>query len=381
MDIGVPREIKDGERRVALTPDAVRELANGGHTMRVQTGAGDGAGFSDTEYANAGATIVANAAQAFDADLVIKVKEIQTDEWKHLRAGGMLFSFLHLGADPAMARELLNRRVTGIAFETVCDARGQGKGQEQGQGRLPILAPMSAIAGELAAPIAANLLLATVDDKSGGSSNSNGKGILMRDARVLVVGAGNAGLAAAHATHAMGARVCVMARSARPPSLQDEIEYVIASPKAIAQRAKESDIVIGAVNTPGQPTPKLLTRVDVAAMHAKSVLIEICIDGGGIAETSRPTSHAAPTYVEEGVIHYCVANMPAAVPRSASVAISSAVLPYALNLAKRGLMKAMRADDGFVRGVQMHGGEITHAAVATQLGLTHLDLDAVLFTC
>jgi alanine dehydrogenase len=361
MDIGVPREIKSGERRVALTPDAVQALVKAGHTLRVQTGAGEGARFSDTEYLNAGAAIVANAAQAFDADLAVKVKEIQTDEWKHLRAGGMLFSFLHLGADAEMTRELLNRRVTGIAFETVSDA----------QNRLPILAPMSAIAGELAAPIAANLLLAT----------GGGKGMLMRDARVLIIGAGNAGLAAAHATHAMGARVCVMARSARPLSLRSEIEYVIASLEGIAQRAKEADVVIGAVNTPGHSTPKLLTRADIAAMPAKSVLIEICIDGGGIAETSRPTSLSSPTYLEEGVIHYCVANMPAAVPRSASVAISNAVLPYALNLANRGLMQAMRADDGFARGVQTHGGEITHAAVAAQLGLTHLDLDAVLFTC
>jgi alanine dehydrogenase len=365
MDIGVPREIKDGERRVALTPDAVQALVKAGHTLRVQTGAGEGAGFSDAKYLNASATIVANAAQAFDADLVVKVKEIQTDEWKHLRAGGMLFSFLHLGADATMTRELLNRRVTGIAFETVSDA----------QGRLPILAPMSAIAGELAAPIAANLLLATGDDKR------SGKGMLMRDARVLIIGAGNAGLAAAHATHAMSARVCVISRSARPLSLRTEIEYVIASLEVIAQRVKEADVVIGAVNTPGQSTPRLLTRAGVAAMSAKSVLIEICIDGGGIAETSRPTSHASPTYVEEGVIHYCVANMPAAVPHSASVAISNAVLPYALNLANRGLMQAMRADDGFARGVQMHGGEIAHAAVAAQLGLTHLDLDAVLFTC
>jgi alanine dehydrogenase len=365
MNIGVPREIKEGECRVALTPDAVQALVKAGHTLRVQTGAGEGAGFGDTEYLNAGAAIVANAAQAFDADLVVKVKEIQTDEWKHLRASGMLFSFLHLGADAAMTRELLNRRVTGIAFETVGDA----------QGRLPILAPMSAIAGELAAPIAANLLLAT------GYGKNSGKGMLMRDARVLVIGAGSAGLAAAHAAYAMVARVSVMSRSARPPSLHSEIEYVIAPPEAIAQRCKEADVVIGAVNTPGQSTPKLLTRAGVAAMQPKSVLIEICIDGGGIAETSRPTSHASPTYVEEGVIHYCVANMPAAVPHSASVAISNAVLPYALNLANRGLMQAMRAEDGFARGVQMHGGEITHAAVAAQLGLTHLDLDAVLFTC
>jgi alanine dehydrogenase len=365
MDIGVPREIKSGERRVALTPDAVGQLINAGHTLRVQTGAGERAGFSDTEYLNAGAAIVANAAQAFDADLAVKVKEIQTDEWKLLRAGGMLFSFLHLGADAAMARELLNRRVTGIAFETVSDA----------QGGLPILAPMSAIAGELAAPIAANLLLATGDAKY------SGKGILMRDAGVLVIGAGSAGSAAAHAAYAMGAQVSVISRNARPLSLRSEIEYVIASLEVIAQRCKEADVVIGAVNTPGQSTPTLLTRAGVAAMQPKSVLIEICIDGGGIAETSRPTSHAAPTYIEERIIHYCVANMPAAVPRSASVAISNAVLPYALNLANRGLMQAMRADDGFARGVQMHGGEITHAAVAAQLGLTHLDLDAVLFTC
>jgi alanine dehydrogenase len=361
MEIGIPRETKNGERRVALTPADVRTLVAAGHTLRVQAYAGEGAGLSDTEYAEAGATIVETAEQAFAADLVVKVKEIQTNEWRHLRPGNILFSFLHLGADPVMARELLNRRITGIAFEAVRDAAG----------RLPMLAPMSVIAGEMSIPIAANLLLA----------NNDGKGVLLRDTGVLVAGAGHAGTAAARAAHALGARVCVMARGERPATLPVEIEYAIASAEAVAAQARGADVVIGAINVPGEATPKLLTRADVRAMQPKSVLIEICIDGGGIAETSHQTYHAAPTYIEEGVIHYCVANIPAAVPHSASVAISAAVLPYVLKLANKGLLHAIRSDDGLAQGVQMHGGEITHRALAVQLQETYLDLDAVLFAC
>jgi alanine dehydrogenase len=363
--IGIPKEIKDGERRVALTPNAVSRLVIAGHTLRVQTQAGEGAGYYDAEYFAAGAQIVANAVQAFDADLVIKVKEIQTEEWRHLRSGGTLFSFLHLGADLQMARELLNRRITGIAFETVGDKHG----------RLPILAPMSVMAGEMAISVAANLLLA-----SNGGQHS-GKGLLMRDAKVLVVGAGNAGLAAAHAANMLGAKVCVAARSERPADLHVEVEYMHANREAVSQRAREADVVIGAINTPGKPTEKILTRANIAAMQAKSVLIEICIDGGGIAETSRPTYHSDPTYVEEGVLHFCVANMPAAEPRSASNALSGAVLPYALSLANIGLLNALRNNDGLARGVQMHNGKVTNAAVAAALGVLHLDLEAVLFAC
>jgi alanine dehydrogenase len=361
MEIGVPCETKNGERRVALIPAAVRAMVAAGHTVRVQAFAGHGAGFSDDEYVQAGADIAANAEQAFAADLVVKVKEIQTNEWRHLRRGGILFSFLHLGADPIMTRELLNRRVTGIAFEAVRDATG----------RLPMLAPMSMIAGEMSIPIAANLLLA----------NDGGKGVLLRDASVLVVGAGHAGTAAARAAHALGARVCVMARGERTQSLPIGIEYIAATANTVATRARQADVVIGAINVPGETTPKLLTRADVRAMQPKSVLIEICIDGGGIAETSHQTYHNAPTYLEEGVIHYCVANMPAAVPRSASVALSDAALPYVLELANNGLLRAIKADDGLAHGVQMHGGEITHRALASQLHETYLDLDAVLFTC
>ena len=366
MIIGVPKEIKAGEDRVALTPDAVQTLIAGGNVVRVQTGAGAAAGFDDTAYTHADATIVTSAAHAFDAELVVKVKEIQNGEWQHLRSGSMLFSFLHLGADPTMARELLNRRLTAIAFETVSDKNGG----------LPILAPMSALAGELALPIAARLL----------SSPAGGKGLLIRDASVLVVGAGAAGAAAACAAIALGAKVTVVAASDRRlaplrAEFGTRIRTLIIADADLPQLAQAADVVIGAVNVPGAATPKLLTRYNIAAMRPGSVLIEICIDGGGIAETSRPTTLVAPTYVEAGVIHYCVSNMPATAPRAASEKISAAVMPYITSLVQHGLLRTMRDNEGLAAGLQMHGGNITHREVAAQLDLPCLDLDAVLFSC
>ena len=365
MIIGVPKEIKDGELRVALTPDAVKAIVAHGHTVRVQTSAGQGAGFNDAEYIMRGAEIVPTAAHAYDADLVVKVKEIQTDEWQHLRRGGMLFSFLHLGADRLMARELLDRRVTGIAFETVADRHG----------KLPILAPMSEIAGELAIPIAANLLM----------KPNGGKGITMRGARVLVVGAGVAGRAAAHAAANAGAHVRLIVRNLATTladsTLTEKIALIEGDAAKVAQCAREADVVIGAVSTPGQATPKLLTRDDIKAMKPGGVLIEICIDGGGISETSRPTSHAAPTYIAEGITHYCVANMPAAAPRLASIKISSAIAPYVTALANHGLLRAMRDNEGLSNGLQIHDGRVTHAGVAAELNLPFVNLDAVLFSC
>jgi alanine dehydrogenase len=367
MIIGLPKEIKDGELRVALTPDAVKTLVAHGHTVRVQTSAGQGAGFNDTEYAVSGAEIVPTAEHAYETDLVVKVKEIQTDEWQHLRRGGMLFSFLHLGADRLMARELLDRRITGIAFETISDRHG----------KLPILAPMSEIAGELAISIAANLL----------TTSQGGKGVMMCDAHVLVVGAGVAGRAAAHAAAAnAGAQVSVVVRNlATTTDLRNDdsgkIEFFEGDATKVAQLAREADVVIGAVSVPGQATPKLLKREDIKAMQPGGVLIEICIDGGGISETSRPTSHAAPTYIAEGITHYCVANMPAAAPRLASIKISSAILPYVTALANHGLLRAMRDNDGFSNGLQIHDGRVTHARVAAELNLPFVDLDAVLFPC
>ena len=366
MLIGLPREIKEGERRVALTPEAVGALRSHGHVVRVHAGAGFGAGFTDAGYVAAGATIVSNAAAAFDVDVVVKVKEIQTGEWNHLRPDSMLFSFLHLGGDHMMANALLARRITGIAFESVEDASR----------RLAILGPMSAIAGEMAILIGANLLM----------TPNGGRGVAIHGARVVILGAGNAGAAAATTALALGADVTVLGRVGQrlamlAHKLGSSARTIAINPDALAIALKGADLVIGAVNVVGSATPKLLTRAHLRAMGQGAVLVEICIDGGGVSETARPTNHSLPTYVEEGVVHYCVSNMPAALPRSASLAISNAVLPYLLALADKGMRQALRDDAGLAAGLQMHGGRITHAAVAKELGVPWVDLDALLFSC
>lgn len=366
MRIGVPAEVKDGERRVALVPRAVATLVAGGHEVVVQAGAGEGCGCPDSAYATAGARIVESAAAAFDADLVVKVKEIQTGEWRHLRPGGTLFCYLHLLADPAMAGELLARRMTALAFETV-ESRG---------GRLPLLEPMSVMAGELSAPIIGHLLM----------TPQGGRGVAMRDARVVVLGAGAAGLAAARAAAALGARVTLLSRDgprlrAVAETLRDQAAVLPATNERVVAAVADSDAVIGAVNVPGTRTPQLLSREAVRSMGRGAVLVDICIDGGGVAETSRPTSHPHPTYVEEAVTHYAVANMPAAVPQSASAALSMAVLPYVEQLCRLGLTQALREDAGLAAGLQLHGGHVTHASVASALGKAHRDLDALLFSC
>lgn len=370
MLIGLPREIKDGERRVALTPEAVGGLTSAGHQVRVEIGAGLGAGFTDSNYAEHGAALVDSADKAFDADLVVKVKEIQTNEWHRLNPGGMLFCFLHLGADPFMAHELLARRITGFAFETV----------EDDSKRLAILAPMSVIAGELAVPIAATLLM----------TSNGGRGVALGDARVLILGAGSAGAAAARTAIALGADVTVISRhgtrlAALAHKIGSSARTIALSGNNVAEAARAADVIIGAVNVPATATPKLLSRSDVAAITesggAGAVLMEICIDGGGVAETSHATYHSAPTYVEEGVTHYCVANMPAAVPRSASIALSRAVLPQVMAIAQKGLMQALRDDDGLAAGLHIHGGQVLHPALARQLNRPWRDLDAMLFAC
>ena len=366
MLIGLPREIKDSERRVALTPDAIHALCAHGHVVRVHTSAGLGAGFADADYVAAGAAIVSNAAATFDVDLVVKVKELQTGEWNHLRPDSMLFSFLHLGSDHIMANELLARRITGIAFETVEDASR----------RLAILGPMSVIAGEMAIQIGANLLM----------TPDSGRGVAIGDARVVIVGAGNAGAAAARMALVLGADVTVLAPVGQrlavlAHKLGLNARTIAISPEALTNALNGADLVIGAVNIAGQATPKLLTRTHLRSMGQGAVLIEICIDGGGISETAHVTTHAAPTYFEEGVVHYCVANMPAALPRSASISISNAILPYLLALTDKGLRQALRDDAGLMAGLQMHSGRITHAAVAAELGLPCINLDALLFSC
>jgi alanine dehydrogenase len=362
--VGVPKEIKDGERRAGMTPDGVRELASRGHTVRVQMGTGEGVGFSDADYAEAGAGIVALASRAFDADLVVKVKEIQTAEWRALRPDSTLFCFQHLQSDGETTRELLARRITAIAYETVTGT----------EGGLPILAPMSSIAGELAVLIGANLL----------TSPQGGSGTLLRDARVTVVGAGKVGEAAARTAAMLGAKVTLLARNVeRAQGIATAIGASVASAShdIVATFAAQSDLIIGAVNLPGERTPKLLTREAVRKMPKGSVIVDVCIDGGGIAETSRPTIHSEPTYIEEGVLHYCVPNMPAAVARSATLALTEAALPYVIALADKGIWNALRADDGLAAGLHMAGGKITHPAVAKALGLECTPSDALLHAC
>ncbi|MEP7156504.1 MAG: alanine dehydrogenase [Betaproteobacteria bacterium] len=370
MIIGVPKEIKDGERRVALVPDAVALLVSAGHVARVESNAGAGAGFGDSLYAGAGAEIVAGPSQVFDADLVVKVKEIQPGEWQRLKPGGMLFCFLHLVSDKLMAEELLARRTTGIAFETVEDTAR----------KLTVLAPMSRIAGQLSIPVAANLLM----------TPNGGRGIAIGDARVVIVGAGNAAEAAAETAIALGSDVTVVSRAGlKLQSLAgkfgDRVKCVPFQGNVLADAVQDADVVIAAVNIPGTATPKLLTRDHIAAMTSRhgpgAVLVEICIDGGGISETSHPTSLSSPTYVAEGVTHYCVANMPAAVPRSASIALSAAIAPHVRALADKGLTRALRDDDGLAAGLQIHGGQVTHAAMAEALQRPYRDLDAMLHSC
>ncbi|HEX4858761.1 MAG TPA: alanine dehydrogenase [Usitatibacteraceae bacterium] len=366
MKIGIPREIKDGERRVALVPDAVRALCAAGHALVVEHDAGAGAGFADDEYLAAGASLAESAPAAFDADLVVKVKELQNGEWPHLRNGGMVMGFLLLAGHRNVAHEMLARRITGIAYETI----------DHPLHHFPVLSPMSRISGELAVTIGAHWLMAP----------QGGRGIALSGARVVVLGAGNAGAAAALTAQSLGASVTVLSRvGVRLASLAQrfglEGRTAAISLEALDDALSGADLVIGAVHVAGQPTPKLVTRDHLRSMGSGAVLVDISIDGGGVAESSRPTSMSEPTYVDGGVIHYCVPNIPAAVPRSASLMLSAAVLPYVESLAARGLTEALRDDPGFAAGLQIHGGQVTHGATAQALGRPHVDIDTLLHAC
>ncbi len=362
MHIGLPKETKPGERRIALAPEAVGALTAGGNEVILQSGAGLSAGHADADYSAHGARIVASAEEAYACEMVVKVKEIQPEEWKLLQDGCSLLGFLHLGGDAAMCRELLARRVTGIAYETITGKNGS----------LPVLEPMSRLAGMLAVSIGQHGLLAP----------QGGRGVLLADARVVIFGAGIAAKAAAEQSLALGAQVTVASRAGpRLQALPAGVRAIDIATADVSELVRGADLVIAAVHTSGEATPRLLSRGDVGSMGTGAMLIEIGIDAGGIAETSRPTTHLEPTYVAEGVTHYCVANMPAAVPRSASAALSAAVLPYVSALANHGLAPALRQMPGLAAGLQMHGGHMLHAAIAARHGFEVRDLDAILYAC
>ena len=358
MHIGIPREIKDHEHRVALTPEGTRVLAEAGHRVSVEAGAGAASGFADDAYLAAGATVVATPAEAWAADLVAKVKEPQAAELKLLREGQLLFCYLHLAAAPDLARELMARGVTAIAYETV------GKPG----GGLPLLQPMSDIAGRLAPQMGA-LGLQTPHGGSG-KLISGLPGV--PPGRVLIIGAGVVGMSAARAAVGLGARVTLIDR--QPDRLAHaetlfgaRVETRFSSPDAIGDSLGYADIVIGAAQIPGRHAPRLISRALLARMPQGAVLVDVAIDQGGIAETSRPTTHSAPFFVADGVVHYCVTNMPGAVARTSTKALTHATLPYVQALAAQGFA-ALESDSGLAAGLHVHQGRITHAGLAQDLG-------------
>ena len=354
MRIGLPREVKDGEFRVALAPGAVRELVRAGHAVRVECGAGTGAGFSDAEYAGAGGRIADGPREIWECELVVKVKELQESEYRCPPRGQMLFCFQHFGPAPRLLDAALASGATFLAFETVGEADAS----------LPILAPMSAIAGRLAVQVGAWCL----------QKQNGGSGVLLSGldgiapGRVLILGAGNVGANALAVAHGIGAQTTVFATSERRLAAlraryRERAEFRTGG-ECLAQAVAEADLVIGAVLTPGRMSPKLVTRGMLRAMRRGSALVDVGIDQGGIAETSRPSSHSQPTYLEEGVVHYCVPNMPAACARSASLALDRAVLPYVLDLAGRGLAGALAARPDLATAIQVHAGHVTHEHLA-----------------
>jgi len=360
MHIGIPKEIKDHEYRVALTPEGARELIQAGHTLSVETHAGTAVGFSDAAYREAGATIVDTSAKAYAADLVVKVKEPQLSEVASLRSGQLLFCYLHLAAAPRLAHELIARGVTAIAYETVSQAGGG----------LPLLQPMSDIAGRLAPQMGALGLHKT--------HGGNGKLITgmpgVAPAHVVIIGAGVVGMSATRVAVGLGARVTLIDRQAdkliHAESLFGaRVETRFSSPDAIADSLVQADIVIGAAQIPGRHAPRLISRALLQQMPAGAVLVDVAIDQGGIAETSRPTTHSDPFFIVDGIVHYCVTNMPGAVARTATDALTHATLPYIQALATQGLA-ASDAAAALQAGLQVHAGEITHAGLALELGMS-----------
>ena len=357
MRIGVPREIKDNENRVGLTPQGVAALRARGHEVVIEHGAGLGCAFADTDYAAAGATL-ADAAPAWEVDLVIKVKEPLEAEYARLR-GQLVFAYFHLaGAPRALTEALLASRTTAIAYETVEDERG----------RLPLLAPMSAVAGAMA-PLVGAYYLAKFN---GGRGTLLGSILGTRHGKVVIVGDGIVGRHACNAASALGAEVAVFGVTARRAAEFERpggaVRYVLSTPDNLFRELLDTDLLIGAVLRRGERAPHVVTEAMVERMQPGAVIVDVSIDQGGCVETSRPTSHSSPVYVLHGVTHYCVTNMPGAYPRTSTLALTDATLPYTLRLAESGLA-AVASDPGFAKGVNTHRGRITYRAVADALGL------------
>ena len=369
MIVGIPKEIKNHEYRIGMTPAGVRELVNRGHQVLVETEGGVGVGFDNASYEAVGAQIVASPADIFAAaDMIIKVKEPQPNECRMLRSGQILFTYLHLAPDPAQAQLLLDSGVSAIAYETVTNAKGG----------LPLLAPMSEVAGRMSIQAGAHHL----EKAQGGNGMLLGGVPGVEPARVVVLGGGVVGTQAAKMAAGLGAQVTIFDRSIeRLQQLDDlfqgRVVGLYSTQDAVEQYVRAADLVIGAVLIPGASAPKLVTRDDVAAMRPGAVLVDVAIDQGGCFETSQATTHQSPTYVVDDVVHYCVANMPGGVARTATMALTNATLPFALRLADLGLA-ALQENSHLRQGLNVHAGHITHEAVAKALQLDYVPAENAL---
>jgi alanine dehydrogenase len=368
--IGLPKEIKDNEYRVGLTPAGVRALTDAGHQVLVETTAGEGSGFEDSLYNRAGAAITESADKVWaEAEMIVKVKEPIAPEYPRMRAGQLLFTYLHLAPDSGLTEELLERKVTGVAYETITDRRGT----------LPLLTPMSEVAGRMAIQVGAHYL----------EKMSGGRGILLGGvpgvpaARVVIIGGGVVGTNAAKIAVGMGAHVTIIDNNLdRLRELDDiflsKIATLASSAYMIHDAVSQADLIIGAVLVPGAAAPRLVTRNMLKDVTDGSVIVDVAVDQGGCVETTHPTTHSDPTFYVEGVLHYCVANMPGAVPRTSTFALTNSTLPYALKLANNGLEVAVKSDQGLAAGVNTYAGKLTYEAVALSQGREYTPLGSLL---
>jgi alanine dehydrogenase len=370
MKIGLPKEIKDNEYRVGLTPAGVRAFTDAGHKVFVQKSAGEGSGFEDGLYVKAGASILETADDVWgEGDMIVKVKEPIAPEYPRMREDQLLFTYLHLAPEPELTKQLMERKVSGVAYETITDK----------QGRLPLLTPMSEVAGRMSVQVGATYL-----EKMNG-----GKGILLGGVpgvpagRVVIIGGGVVGTEAAKMAIGLGAHVTIIDRSLDRLRYLDDIflskvSTLASSRYQIHEAISHADLVIGAVLVVGAAAPKLVTRDMLADIPKGSILVDVAVDQGGCFETTHATTHSNPTYYEEGVLHYCVANMPGAVPRTSTFALTNATLPYALDLANKGFLKAVSEDPGLKEGVNTYAGKLTYEAVATSQGLDYTPFDSII---
>ncbi len=369
MIVGLPKEIKDNEYRVGLTPAGVRALSDAGHQVIVEKTAGEGSGFDDGLYQKAGADIIDTADDVWArADMIVKVKEPIEPEYPRMRERQLLFTYLHLAPDKKLTNELLKRKVTGIAYETITDRRGS----------LPLLTPMSEVAGRMAIQVGAHYL-----EKMAG-----GRGILLGGvpgvpaAKVVIIGGGVVGTNAAKIAVGMGANVTIIDNNLdRLRELDDifltKIATLASSAYMIHDAVSTADLIVGVVLVPGASAPKLVTKNMLKDVPNGAVIVDVAVDQGGCIETTHPTTHSNPTYYVEGVLHYCVANMPGAVPRTSTFALTNATLPYAVKLANKGFFEAIRSDEGLKAGVNTYAGHCTYEAVASAQGIPYTSIDAL----